>query len=540
MTHALRSTRGPLLLLLAALGFHGCSCKGDLGSLEDARPADLGPTGVVVEQPKAGETLSGAWVSVTGWFDPTKFQAVLVMGAPVDGFYAGTGHVGAPSVPVVTAKSGRFIAPRVPLADGATTLTLLPVPIGGGQVDPITLDVTGQAAGSVPVTVVTRPASGLAPLAVEFTPRAASDAPGWQFDFEADGVFDEQGKSATHTYATPGEHRVLVRTKLAGRWVYGVTTVTALEEAPATHSTTIAAHARWLSVVPALPHHAWRRNADGRLVLEGEPTDELGGTGLVLVADDEGVKAFDAALSPRFTLRGLGELRGVAGDGAGRVWVATADSVRRFGPDGTLDVSFADAGVLGGFRALQGLCVDSSELSFAPDGGLVEDPAAPTLTVLEGGAVKACSPRACQEEGPQVPGATGIRCAADLLTDTTGGVGVLWAGDEARIKDVSGWVPLAASSGWKDLVARKAGEPFPYRVGVDAAGALREFFIKDRPVREVTLPFAAETACVDAAATLFRTERGRRPGVDLVPVVYVAGGGRLERRVLSGLAKGGW
>lgn len=540
MTYARRSSRGRLLLLLAALAFDGCSCKGDLGPLEDVRPAELGPTGVVVEQPKAGETLSGTWVSVTGWFDPTRFQAVLVMGAPVDGFYTGTGHVGAPSVPVVTTRSGRFIAPRVPLAEGATTLTLLPIPLGGSQVDPITLDVTGQAVRSVPVTVVTRPESGLAPLAVEFTPRAASDAPGWQFDFEADGVFDAQGKAATHTYQAPGEHRVLVRTKLDGRWVYGVTEVTALEEAPATHSAPIAAHARWLSVVPALPHHAWRENADGRLVLEGEPTDDLAGTGLVLVADDEGVKVFDAALAPRFVLRGLGELRGVAGDAAGRVWIATADSVRRFGPDGTLDVTFADAGVLGGFTALQGLCVDSSELSFAPDGGLVENPVAPTLTVLEAGVVKACSPRACQEAGPQVPSATGIRCAADLLTDTTGGVGVLWVGDEARLRDVSGWVPFGASTGWKDLVARKAGEAFPYRVGVDAAGVLREFFIRDRPVREVTLPYAAETACVDAAATLFRTERGRRAGVALVPVVYVAGGGHLERRVLPGLAKRGW
>lgn len=530
------------LVLGAALGACG-SCKGSPGPLEDKPPADLGPSGVFIEQPKAGETITGQWVAVSGWFDPAKFQAVFVSGAPVDGFYDGTGHMGVPSVPVVISKAGRFIAPRVPLAEGTTTLTLLPVPIGGTPIEPITLDVTGQKPWSVPVTVVPRPYTGVAPLEVKFKANAAVEVPGWQWDFDADGVFDEDGATASHVFTRTGEQPVLARTKLDGRWVYGVTSLLVSEPSPVTHSTTVGANARLLSAVPAFPPPVLIRLPDGGIVAADDPVDDLVGTRLVLLVDDEGVKAFDSSLKPLFVLKGLGDVRGVSGDAAGRVWVATSTEVRRFAPDGTPDLTFGDSGVRRGFTSLQGLCVSSADLESLRDGGFTDAPHA--LTVLEGGVVKECGATSCTESGPQLDGATAMRCAADLLFGEHGSAGVLWVEDRPHLETMSGWESVSSARGFRDLVARKPGESLPYSVGVDSTGVLTEWFVKSRPVRRQELPIVGETVAVDSAATRIRTNavRSRDSGArafDVFPVVYVAGGGRLERRLLSGLAKGGW
>lgn len=528
-----------VLVLGGALGACG-SCKGSPGPLVDQPPADLGPSGVFIEQPKGGETITGQWVAVSGWFDPARFQAVLVAGAPVDGFYEGTGHMGAPSVPVVTSRTGRFVAPRVPLAEGTTTLTLLPVPVGGAPVEPITLEVTGQTIRSVPATVVPRPFTGGVPLEVSFKANAAGDVPGWQWDFDADGTFDAEGQTPTHTFEKAGDHAVLARTKVEGRWVYAVTRVLGTEPSPATHSAALGANARLLSVVPGFPPEPLRTTPEGLLVVADEPADELAGTRLVVVVDDEGVKAFSPALAPLFVLRGLGEVRGVAGDAAGRVWVATPTEVRRFSADGTPDRSFGDAGVRGGFTSIQALCVSSAELQATADAGLVDAPHA--LTVFEDGVVKECGETSCEATGPRLEGATGMRCGADLLLDSRGTAGVLWVGSEPHSAGVGGWEPVSGGTGFKDLVARKPGETLPYLVGVSAEGAVAEWFVKGRPARTQDLPYSAETACVDDAATRIRTNRARSTDrrFDVWPVVYVAGAGRLERRLFSGLAKGGW
>jgi hypothetical protein len=115
------------VLLFAAAG---CKCGHtslgpSLGPLKDPKPSDLGPTGLFIDQPKSGETITGSWVAVSGWIDPTKIEGLAVVGAASFDLYGPTGHGGIPSVPVALREDGHFLAPRVPLQDGATQIRVL-------------------------------------------------------------------------------------------------------------------------------------------------------------------------------------------------------------------------------------------------------------------------------------------------------------------------------------------------------------------------------------------------------------------------------
>jgi len=97
-------------------------------------PADLKEKGLVIDSPAEGATVKGRWTTVSGWVDPKVVVFVAVSGAPVDGFYLPTGHMGIPMVFSVQSRNGRFIAPRVPVQDGETKLVLLPFLQGGGGI----------------------------------------------------------------------------------------------------------------------------------------------------------------------------------------------------------------------------------------------------------------------------------------------------------------------------------------------------------------------------------------------------------------------
>src|SRR4051812_35328883 len=99
------------LFVAAALGC-ACSCPSKLGPLNEAPPADVASKGVVIDQPAEDGAATGAWITVSGWFDPAIIRGVLVVGAPSPDFYLPTGHVGVPTVPVSTRADGRFFAPR--------------------------------------------------------------------------------------------------------------------------------------------------------------------------------------------------------------------------------------------------------------------------------------------------------------------------------------------------------------------------------------------------------------------------------------------
>jgi hypothetical protein len=60
-----------LAILLGLAGCSGCSKKDGYKIVNSQKPADLGPSGVVVEFPKEGDVIEGAWTSVSGWFDPS-------------------------------------------------------------------------------------------------------------------------------------------------------------------------------------------------------------------------------------------------------------------------------------------------------------------------------------------------------------------------------------------------------------------------------------------------------------------------------------
>jgi hypothetical protein len=53
--------------LVPGLLFAAAGCKygnTSLGPLKDPKPPDLGPTGLFIDQPKSGETITGSWVGV--------------------------------------------------------------------------------------------------------------------------------------------------------------------------------------------------------------------------------------------------------------------------------------------------------------------------------------------------------------------------------------------------------------------------------------------------------------------------------------------
>lgn len=326
-------------LLAAALCLASCSCndKGN-GPLNETPPGDLAAKGIVIDAPAEGATVTGAWTSVSGWVSRDWVSMLAISGAPVDGFYLPTGHVGVPAVPFSLRADGRFFAPRVPLQDGEVKLVILPFG-KGGTYDVVTRTVTAINTKATPATLIVAPAQpepGQVATLRAATAESAS-AP-FQWDFEGDGTFDAEGTSVTHAWPSSGRFNVIARTKVNGQWVsaFAELTVGKLPEATATAAvgsvTGVFVLPRYLDPdVDAL------EDADGKPLLE---------TRYVAVTEPDQVRVFDAELNPRFVLAGLTRPSGVATDRAGNLYVADtgADRVVRFTSSGALDPTFGVGG----------------------------------------------------------------------------------------------------------------------------------------------------------------------------------------------------
>jgi PKD repeat protein len=350
-----RKRNGPALILSASV--FAASCGGCFSCTstptQDQPPSSLGPTGIVLDQPTNGETVTGQWVGVTGWLDTTKFDSVVILGAPIEGFYrpTGKGHGAIPTAPTVLRSDGRFIAPRVPLLEGPTTITVLPMPLSGGRPDPtatISLTITGSNTASVPATIVATPALGPSPLTVSFTAYSATGGGDWQWDFNGDGTFAEEAPgyyTVKNTYSTPGQYFVVARQKQGKEWIYAKANVSAADASQVLASTTSVNSPAALAVVPDYSGWSTALQANNQPV-----SDDTALTRYVLVADGDNVDVFDARLNLLHTLNGLSQPQGVAGDEKGRVYVADTGNNRvvRFNSDGSMDSTFGTQGAITG------------------------------------------------------------------------------------------------------------------------------------------------------------------------------------------------
>lgn len=326
-----------LHLVLAAALAAGCTCNKS-SSLNEKPPAELPTQGLVIDQPAEGATLTGAWTTVSGWADPAWVQAVMVMGAPVDGYYLPTGHVGVPTVSVTFRKDGRFFAPRVPLQDGEVKLVLIPFGKGGSTYEAVTRTVTASDTATVPATLVVEPAQPEPGQSAKLRATTGSDlSTSFQWDFDGDGTFEAEGASVTHTWEAPGRYLVIARTRVKDAWVSAVSNVT-VDRAP--------------KVLASAPVQNPTRV---RFLQTGFDSDEVsatlpdGGTyerRLVAVIDGDAIRVFSPSLEPRFTLTGLSGPRDVARDDEGGFLVADTghDRLVRFTGSGALDTSFGTNG----------------------------------------------------------------------------------------------------------------------------------------------------------------------------------------------------
>jgi hypothetical protein len=545
--HALPlATAAVLAATLPLASCRGCGSS-SLGPLADAPHGDFGSSGVAIEQPLEGDTVSGQWVAVTGWVDLTRVRRVAVVGAPVDGFYEPTGHVGVPSTPVVLRKDGRFLAARVPLSEGATEIVVLPFLASGGVGEAIRLKVTGKDTANVPATLIAQPGFGKPTLSVSFQAHASFPASEWQWDWEGDGVFDEQGQAPTHSYRDEGTFPVLARTKQAGRWTYAVTPVQVSNEPPVTHS----AQVNQPSLIVTVPY------IDAQGDVSRPETDELAWTRYVLVADGDEVKVFDAKLALLTTLRGLSKPQGMSGDEEGRIYVADTgnDRIVRFLADGSVDASF---GVQGSFRgnAVAPLKAPTSLGIgwFNADGGIETS----LLFVLDlGGRFQTCAFRStepgCDEETnpPRMKGYPGPPTTFYLappgfphsgrITDREGDV-IFQFGTSLAGPGISrAYQPLSTLRSVISF-SRGGDQVAPYWVAVDAEGVLHEWLISSSSHRRTKLSYPLTAVAVDELSIELRHELAGDEIHDLRShgpiVLYLAGAGRIERRVLPVLEAG--
>jgi hypothetical protein len=324
-----------------------CACPPKAPATETP-PADLAQKVFIVEQPASDGPATGAWVTVSGWFDPAKVQHLLVMGAPVEGFYTPTGHGGVPTVPVLVRADGRFFAPRVPLQNGATTVTLVPLSRGGAGQKPISLNLTVTDAASVPATLVVDPPQPEPGQKARLRAATAeSTSLTWQWDFDSDGTFDAEGGGVDHAWPAPGRYAVTARTKIASGWVSAWAEVTVGAPPAVTATTHTVAMPTRLFAIPKFARDP-QPGPDGLLPMEVKATRYLA------AIDGDAVQVFDAALAPLFTLQGLKGPSAVTGDDQGRLYVADTghDRIVRFTPSGALDPSFGTAGAFSGTASL--------------------------------------------------------------------------------------------------------------------------------------------------------------------------------------------
>lgn len=361
------------LSLLTLVVFAGCN--GCRKPPSESAPANLADVGLVLDGPAEGASVRGRWISVSGWFDPTEVAFVSVVGAPVDGFYEATGHVGVPSVAITIRKDGRFVAPRVPVAEGPNRITVVAFSRQLRPLNPEHRNVTATDVTSIPATVVAEPEQGKPASAVRLRASTGTATQRtWQWDFDGDGTFDEEIAEAHHTWADPGRYLVVARTQVEGAWVYGSTRFTVASEAAVLHSTHEVTNPTWLRVFG---------NEDTPNVDRARPN-------FVVAIDGAQVKIFDADLHLLRTLSGLTKPAGVLIDAAGRALVLDvgADALIRYDATGAPDTSFGTNGRITG--STPGVLSAAQSISFMDREVLVDFPSGAWRTVgggVDGGTV---------------------------------------------------------------------------------------------------------------------------------------------------------
>lgn len=330
-------------LLLLSMVVSGCTCSSKSnGPLNETAPADLATKGIVIDQPSAGAQVTGSWVTVSGWLDPAVVADVAIVGAPVDGFYLPTGHVGMPTVPVTFRADGRFFASRVPVLDGPNTFTLIPIAKEATQLAAQTLSVTATDTATVPATLVVSPTQPEPGKDAKL--RAATDLSGsaiWQWDFDGDGTFDLEAGNPTHAWPASGRYAVTARTKINDRWVSAFAFVTVGSLPAVTASATGVDKVDRIFVISRFPTVDEYYALDG-----GHLTREMLDPRFVVTVRGDTVKVYDKALTFLFSLPGLSKPSSVRGDSNGRLWVTDTghDRIVRFNPDGSIDSTFATGG----------------------------------------------------------------------------------------------------------------------------------------------------------------------------------------------------
>jgi len=316
-----------MLVALASCG--GCK-KTPMG---DVAPGNLGDVGLMIDGPEDGATVRGRWVSVSGWFDPAEIAFVSVAGAPVDGFYETTGHIGVPSVAVTYRKDGRFIAPRVPVEQGTNRISVIPLSRELRPLGPILRNITATDVDSIPAAVVAEPAQGKPGAAVRLRASTGTSAQRtWQWDFDGDGTFDEESAEANHTWDKPGRYFVVARTQVDGDWVYGSTRFTVAADVGVLHSTHEVQNPSLLEVFG---------NEDTGNSARMRPN-------FVVAIDGTVVKVFDRDLNLLRTLSGFTKPIDVAMNDGGHVYVLDvgAGAILAFDATGAVDLSFGVNGRL--------------------------------------------------------------------------------------------------------------------------------------------------------------------------------------------------
>lgn len=535
----------------------------------DVPPASLGASGLVVDQPLDGDALTGQWVSVTGWIDRSRWASVIVTGAPVPGFYLmPSGHLGVATVPVLIRPDGRFIAPRVPLVDGSVEIDVVPMPATVVRAPPETIRLTVKATqtASVPATALATPPSGSAPFTSSLGAFTGNGAAPWEWDFDGDGVTEVVSSAAvSHTYATLGVYSANARTKDSnGRWIYAVTSVVVPTPSVVLDSSTSVDAPRDLAVVTDYAVWNAELNDDGIV----ENIDESSLTRAVLVTDGDVVKVFDAHLKLKTTLTGLSSPGGVCGD-TSHFFVADTghNQLVRFNTDGSLDKTFGTDGAI--TATADGTALRSPTSLVLGFSGSWADPQ-PRLLMLDSNGTRliACDhePMTCTVLAPvaqrnddptTLPPAGLTRLAAgtslpDLLYTPPGGAGL--PGLLADQQHLYSWsksrggsnYDLIASPG-KPLVALSVVPAFnligmSVAAGADSSGGLGRWLagVTHGPRFDLEqLGYPVTALAFDAYATAsrvqaWRTAPGFTPGPESGPqVLYVAGPGHLERRLLS-------
>lgn len=325
----------------------------------EVAPANLADVGIVLDGPEEGATVRGRWISVSGWVDPTEVALMSVVGAPVDGFYEATGHLGVPSVAVTLRKDGRFLAPRVPVAEGSNRISVVALSHQGRALNPVHRNVTATDVNSIPATVVADPEQGKPGVGVRLRASTGTAAQRtWQWDFDGDGTFDEESLEANHTWAEPGRYLVVARAQVDGVWVYGATRFTVASEAAVVHSTHEVSNPTWLRVFG---------NEDTPPADRARPTS-------VVAIDGSQVKIFDADLRLLHALNGLTKPAAVLLDEAGGALVLDvgAGAIFRYDAAGIPDIRFGTNGKITG--ATPAVLAAAQSMSFMEREVLVDFP----------------------------------------------------------------------------------------------------------------------------------------------------------------------